>query len=41
MAAGKTDVVVVTPDGQVRSNMIDIRRGDKKMKVVKSKRFWE
>ena len=37
MAADKTDVVVVTPDGQVPANMIDIKLGDKKLKVVKSK----
>ena len=30
VAAGKTDVVVVTPDGQVPSNMMDIRLGVKK-----------
>ena len=39
VAADKTDVVVVTPDGQVPNNMIDIKRGDKKLKVVKSKKI--
>ena len=39
VAADKTDVVVVTPDGQVPNNMIDIKLGDKKLKVVKSKKI--
>ena len=39
VAAEETDVVVVTQDGQVPNNMIDIKLGDKKLKVVKSKKI--
>ena len=38
VAADKTDVVVVTPDGKEASDMIDIKLGDEKLKVVKSKK---
>ena len=37
MASGKTDVVVVTPDEHEPSAMIDIKLGEEKLKVVKSK----
>ena len=37
MVGGKTDVVVVSPDGQEPSAMIDIKLGEEKLKVVKSK----
>ena len=39
VVADKTVVVVVTPDGQVPNNMIDIKLGDKILKVVKSKKI--
>ena len=38
VAADKTDVVVITPDGKDQTNMIDIKLGEEKLKVVKSKK---
>ena len=38
VAADKTDVEVVTPYGKEASDMIDIKLGDEKLKVVKSKK---
>ena len=38
MAADKADKVVITPDGKEPNNMVDIKLGEEKMKVVKSKK---
>ena len=38
VAADKTDVVVITPDGKEPTNMIDIKLGEETLKVVKSKK---
>ena len=38
MAADKTDVVVVTPDGNKHNDMKSIKLGEEKLKVVKSKK---
>ena len=38
VAADKTDVVVITPDGKEPTNMLDIKLGEEKLKVVKSKK---
>ena len=38
VAADKTDVVVITPDGKEPTDMIDIKLGEEKVKVVKSKK---
>ena len=35
VAADKTDVLVVTPDGKEPNSMMDISLGDEKLKVVK------
>ena len=38
VVADKTDMVVITPDGKEPTNMVDIKLGEEKMKVVKSKK---
>ena len=38
VAADKTDVVVITPDRKEPTDMIDIKLGEEKLKVVKSKK---
>ena len=38
MAADKTDIVVITPEVKEPTNMVDIKLGEEKLKVVKSKK---